>query len=589
MKKTTQLTLFLVGLLGMMGVITAVTQPKPIAAQTIDPRFGAIESFWLPAEAAELGVGWDRILFYWNEIQPTGPGDWNPLHVREEWLNEANANGRQILGLLKNTPAWATDGEVASGVPRGLYLPVNDPGNLWASYVRLVAQKYAPFGVHNWIIWNEPDIAPNVYGHEFAGSTEDYYQMVKVAYQVMKQVDPQARIHIGGMTHWHDPQYLRRFLQVVVADPEAAANNYFFDALTYHIYFRPETISSIVGNGFAIQQQMGINPMKEIWVNETNARPSMDPGWPVQVQEFNIDLEQQAWYVPQAMALGFYAGASHMGFYKLVDVNMNPGDESWGLIRPHDFSKRPAFYAYKNTIEYLAGFQYPIHREQSANHYLFTFTRPQGVTRIMWTRTPAAVDLRVPALAASGVLVDPITGEETAVTPTDGFYDIHLGGQRCHGGECLMGGPPVFLVEEGVAPDAIPTSPPPAVGVAATPIPTGQAAPTAMGTVTNTVAATTAAVTATVTFTPTETATPRPSNTPSPTTTNTAVPTETSIPPTNTAPATEVAALSPTATPEEVDTAVAGIIPTDQASYWFLGIGIGLGILLIGIVILRRR
>jgi hypothetical protein len=611
--RTLRIGLFLLAVAGLIQGITAVT-PPPAAAYippqqgALDPRFGAIESFWAPAEAAELGVGFERILFYWNEIQPTGPNDWNTLHVHEEWLAEARAHNRQVLGLLKNTPQWATDGAFASGVPRGLYLPVNDPGNLWANYVRRVAQYYGPLGVHNWIVWNEPDIAPNVYGHEFAGSTEDYYQLVKVTYQVMKQADPQARIHIGGMTHWHDTGYLRRFLQVVVNDPEAAENNYFFDALTFHIYFRPETIPDIVGNAFAAQQQLGISPMKEVWINETNARPSMDPEWPVQVQAFHLDLEQQAWYVPQAYALGFYAGASHIGFYKLIDININPGDESWGLIRPYDFSKRPAFYAYKHTIQYLAGFQYPIRREQSNTHYLFSFTRPQGVTRIMWARTITPVDLRVPALAASGVLVDPITGVETAVTPSGGFYNVRLEGQRCHNGECLLGGPPVFLVEAGVAPESIPTSPPPAAapattatpGASGTPGETVAAAATISGTVT---AASPTPITSALTATeapPTETRTPRPTNTPRPTRTPspTAAPTDTptatatAVPPTATAAATEVAALPPpTVIPPVVmeETAVAGLIPADQASYWFLGVGLGLGLLLVGVAIWRRR
>ena len=59
---------------------------RPASAQEedpapVDPRFGVIEAFWQPEEAAALPVGWDRILFYWNEIQPTGPDDWNTLHV----------------------------------------------------------------------------------------------------------------------------------------------------------------------------------------------------------------------------------------------------------------------------------------------------------------------------------------------------------------------------------------------------------------------------------------------------------------------------------------------------------------------------
>jgi hypothetical protein len=75
----------LVVLLAVTAVLSPIRQGNQLKAQTaVDPRFGAVESFWAPNEAAELGVGFDRILFYWNEIQPNGPGDWNTLHVLEE-------------------------------------------------------------------------------------------------------------------------------------------------------------------------------------------------------------------------------------------------------------------------------------------------------------------------------------------------------------------------------------------------------------------------------------------------------------------------------------------------------------------------
>ncbi len=567
----------------------------------IDSRFGAVESFWAPGEAAELGVGWERILFYWNEIQPGGPDDWNTLHVHEEWLAEASAHGRTVVGLLKNTPNWATDGSFAAGVPRGLYLPVDDPGNLWANYARRVASYYSVRGVHNWIIWNEPDIAPDVYGHEFSGSMEDYYQLLKVAYTVIKQVDPNATIHLGGMTYWHDPTWLGRFLQMVAADPDAAANNYYFDVISLHIYFRPETIPTIVGNAFAVQQQAGI-PLKAVWINETNARPSSDPEWPVEVQAFQIDLEQQAWYIVQAYALGFYSGAGRIAVYKLIDINISPGEESWGLIRPYDFSKRPAFYAYQNTIKYLAGFTYPIQREQGGNYTIVRFDRPQGVTRVLWARTASSVTLNVPALAESGVMVDPITGVETPVTPTGGSYSISLSGARC-AGECYMGGAPVFLVEEGAGGGGSTTPPVVSSSDTPTPAPEGETEaeePTAAATAVPTIDAT-----ATPTNTPAPTETPFPTATnmlPQPLPSNTPTVTYTAVPPTeistDSPPATEVAAVpTPTEAAEGVaaDDGAIGVEETAVSNesnsglgIWLLG-GVGLGALLLAFARLRRR
>ncbi|MCA9966026.1 MAG: hypothetical protein KC423_17360 [Anaerolineales bacterium] len=102
------------GLMVVVVGLTAVSPPTLLHAQDPitpppDPRFGAIESFWAPAEAAELTVGWERILFYWSEIQPTGPDDWNTLHVLEEWLAEANTQQRTVLGLLNKGFALEQD------------------------------------------------------------------------------------------------------------------------------------------------------------------------------------------------------------------------------------------------------------------------------------------------------------------------------------------------------------------------------------------------------------------------------------------------------------------------------------------------
>jgi hypothetical protein len=565
--------------LGQSSMIQLVAaQDEGETAVTPDPRFGAIESFWAAEEAVELGAGWERILFYWNEIQPTGPDDWNTLHVLEEWLDEANVQNRTVLGVLKNTPQWAWSPESegsAAAVPNGLYLPVDDPDNLWADYTRRVAEYYAPLGVHNWIVWNEPDIAPDVYGHEFAGSMQDYYQLMKVAYKSIKAVDPEATIHMGGMTYWHDPGYLRDFFQVVLADPEAAENDYFFDVITLHIYFRPESVTQIVGNAFNAQAEAGINPPKEVWVNETNARPSMDPEWPVEVVRFHIDLDQQAWYMVQATALSFASGASHVGVYKLVDVNISPGEESWGLIRPYDFSKRPAFYAFKATIQYLSGFEFPVRRQQFDDYFVVNFKKPDSMTRVLWARHETPVTVKIPAMTETAVLADHL-GNETIIEPENGYYILDLAGTVCYE-ECLMGGPPVFLMEEGIGEQQIPNAPASIGNPTVTPTPAESPTPTHTAT-------------PLATATPTATATAVPTNTPSPTATFTSTPEPTKTLPPPSPVVTEVALVI-----DAEETAVASAAsaespsPDDNTGFWFLG-GAGLlMLLLVGVFISRRR
>ena len=495
------------------------------AGPTPDPRFGAVEAFWAPQAAAEAGLGWERILFYWREIQPTGPEDWNTLHVLEEWLTEARAQGREVVGVLKQTPGWATDGVENAGIPRGLYLPLNHSDNLWANYVRRIAAYYGPLGVHHWVIWNEPDIDAGVYGYEYAGSVADYARLLKVAYLVMKETDPQAVIHLAGLTYWHDelagrPQYLARLLQTLATDPQARAHDFYFDVISLHIYFRAETVAPIVAAMDAIQGEYGLG--KPIWIDETNAAPNQDPAWPVTRPDFDVSLEQQAWFLVQAHALGFAAGAARIGVYKFTDVLSAPGAEPFGLLRA-DLTPRPAFTAYATMTHLLAGFTAATTEENEA-YYVVTFTQPEQVVRVLWARGAADVTVRLPARAPRATLVD-IFGAAQPLAPVDGQYTIPLAGAVC-ADECLIGGPPRYLVESLPLPTPTPTATPPP--------------------------------------TPTSTTTPAPTLTPTPTATTTPIPTR---PPASPAPPVRIASGS------------------ELSSYWLLG----LAALLCGLLVLVAR
>ena len=435
----------------LVSIAFVLSNLAPAVAQVTrapDPRFGLVESFWLPEEATELGVGWERILFYWRELQPSGPEDWNTLHVREEWLAQANASGRTVVGLLKNTAPWASVDGTEAGLPQGLDLPLSDPGNLWAGFVRKTATYYSVRNVHHWIIWNEPDIKPGTYGFEFAGTVEDYYRLLKVAYLVIKEVDPQATVHLAGLTWWHEPGYLARLLAMAAADPEGPAHDYFFDVISLHIYFRTETLPLIMDEVAQVQRRFGLN--KPVWINETNAPPSDDPLWPVNRPQFPVDAQQQAWFVIQAFALGFASGAERVAVYKLVDIHLPDGGESFGLVRP-DLSRRPAFFAYQTATRFLGRFD-QVDLQSTSDFHVVAFQRPRGTTRVLWARNAKTVTVRAPALSDRATLVNSV-GRRQQIAASDGVFEITLDSARCLD-ECLIGGPPVLLVEEPGA-DAI--------------------------------------------------------------------------------------------------------------------------------------
>ena len=304
---------------------------------------------------------------------------------------------------------------------------------------------YAPRGVHHWIIWNEPEIDYGVYGHEFDGTVEDYVRMLQVAYLVANEHDPDVKIHMAGYSFWHDQEYLREFFEVLAADADAAEHNHYFDALSLHIYFRVETVGELVQLANEMQNEYGLN--KPIWVNETNAAPNLDPWWPVERPLFQVDLDQQAWYIVQAHALGFGAGAESISVYKLIDILLPEGGESFGILRP-DYSQRPAFLAYKTTVAQLRDFVPPARTQELGDAFIVTFNWPNKVTRVLWSRRDRAVTLAVPALAETAIIIDHL-GREQPLDADEGYYRIELDGARCRDA-CDIGGPPIFLVEQGV-------------------------------------------------------------------------------------------------------------------------------------------
>lgn len=414
-----------------------------ISAQEAENIFGVVEGFWLPDEVCELNPGWERIIFDWSQHQPEGPDDWYTLNVDDRWLAAARECNREVVAIFKHTPAWATDGTPGPGVPRGLYLPVDDPDNVWARFVRKSAEYYAPRGVSRFIIWNEPDITRETYGFEFEGSLDDYYQMLKVAYLALKQGNPDAEILLAGTTYWHDLNagrrlYIDRLLERITSDPEAAANNYYFDVVSLHIYFRSETVYDIVRQTRDLLNQYGLTD-KRIWITEMNAGPTDDPLWPVVRPQYQIDLEQQAAYIVQAAVLGLAAGAERMAVYKFYDWNLPPGGEAFGLLRA-DTSRRPAFDAWAMVIRELNNVETAVHA-QTEHLQVVHLVRTDGQQLIVaWSRTAQPAQLRIEDTGEIATLFD-LYGQNLSIESSGGAYTLMLEGARCNPVDgCAIGG-----------------------------------------------------------------------------------------------------------------------------------------------------
>jgi outer membrane biosynthesis protein TonB len=520
-----------------------------ISAQTSppDPRFGIIESYESPAAATAAGAAWTRVVFHWATTQADGPDSWAPA-VSDEQINREMEAGRLVVGMLIGIPDWARDD---NRLPNGLALPYDDPDNTWANYVRQAVEQYAG-RIDHWIIWNEPDIwDENAPGHTWDGTEEEFAQLQRVAYLTAKEANPDATIHLAAMTWFWDAQfdreqYLGRLLDVITADPEAAEHNYYFDALTAHLYFQPALVYDVIQEFHAIVAAHGI-PRKPIWLVETNAPPIDDDTWRVPNWTLSVIQNEQAAFIPQAFALALAAGAERIAIYKLKDTETDraANPEPFGLVRL-DGSYRPAYNTFQAATQYLAGANWAV-RERWDEVGQVLVNQGDHTTTVIFARLPAEQQAQVPATADSALLVN-MWGDVQTITPAGGRFFINLPAAPCTqsiGDYCMIGGM-VYYVVQAADPNAPTVTPTPTETARPThtPIPTATAEPTNTATME-------------ATMPPTETAPPSP----------TPVQPEPAAH-TPTAASTQPPAATPTAT------AATGQTGSSNLSYWFIGAGL---------------
>jgi len=424
------------------------------ADPNIDPRFGVVQAFEAPQAADEVEVGWERLFFSWADLQPNGPEDWNPAYpyFDEAIIDDERQAGRELVGLLINTPPWAGDENGFASVPRGLYLPYDDPRNTWGQFVRRIVGRYAG-RIDRWIIWNEPDIWDASHpARTWSGSVQDYYRLLQVAYLAAKEVNPEVQIHLAGFTYWWDVNYgrrpyLLRFLDVVAHDATAADHDYYFDVATVHAYFQPEQVYDLVR--FTREALLAHGIDKPVWVNETNAPPSNDPKSPIHGPLFPVRLDEQPAFIVQAFAMAFAAGAERVELYKMVDEAQLISGEPYGLLR-HDGSRRPALKAFDVVTDTFARFTRATLQRAGPVNAVFLH-RGRETTTVLWNRSSREVWVELPAAAPGGVVVD-ASGRRRVIKAVDGAYTLRLPGTLCGTEHCIIGGPPRILIETGRTP-----------------------------------------------------------------------------------------------------------------------------------------
>ena len=302
----------------------------------------------------ELGVKSVRVPLPWQlvKIRP-GEYDWSAI---DRLVKAAQTRQTEVFFTIRTTSQTPsleeTEKEKAKRPKqkRGSIqiTPINPPSvnkEQWVHFVESLANRYHGQGV-NYEIENE--VNEETF---WKGTLEEYLELLKAGYDIIKKVDPQAKVFPSAMGcgivqnfklemvrqeawKWHD-----RWLQPILSTKK-------FDAVNVHNYYFP---SDIVANGLTfrsyldhIQELMRKSGLgdRPIWITEigyvsspTEASGRMDDGSP----------EKQAKWLTEAYQQAFEFGVERI-YWLLLRDRKEPYSGSMGLADGKG-NPRPAWSA----------------------------------------------------------------------------------------------------------------------------------------------------------------------------------------------------------------------------------------------------
>ncbi|MDC7787114.1 hypothetical protein PQJ75_24095 [Rhodoplanes sp. TEM] len=322
--------------------------PRSEATSPAGGRKGvAADLFGLSADAlnatlddmVRLGVTFVRVDFDWSHMQPRR--DFYNVEAHDRVARAVQAHGLRLLGIIDYTPEWAN-----GGAGTKLHPPVDAAD--YGRFAGYLAQRYKHFGVHDWEIWNEPNL-----GSVFWRSGADparYAGLLKSAYPEIKRADPGATVITAGLAPAAD-EGLDMRPQTFLDGVYRAGGRGFFDHVGHHPYVSPALPSATDGSAFwwtamddlrAIMVKNG-DGAKAIWMTEFGAPTAGGPG--------AVDEARQAAIIADGFRL--QQRAAWLGpliVYAYQDAGTDPSTQEnfFGLLRA-DGSRKPAWEAFRQA------------------------------------------------------------------------------------------------------------------------------------------------------------------------------------------------------------------------------------------------
>lgn len=180
---------------------------------------------------AELGAGWIRQGFPWNEIEPARGEHWDARYQQDSWakfdniVDLAEQHGIRIIARLDQTPEWARPAGTTPATPPSDF---EDFGN----FVHEFVSRYR--GRISYIqIWNEPNLA-----REWGGAIDPagYASLLEIAARRAREANPDIIILSApmAMTTENSPRAADEFVYWQALYDHGIADS--FDIMSANVY-----------------------------------------------------------------------------------------------------------------------------------------------------------------------------------------------------------------------------------------------------------------------------------------------------------------------------------------------------------------
>jgi hypothetical protein len=305
-----------------------------------NPKDGAIQKIFgdhhhqdsIPEAYTKFGVKWHRYWlstrqFLWYKLEEK-PGKfyWDDA---DRSVADFEKRGIKMLGLLGYPPAWAStysDEEVERlkklGTIRSFSLmPARHrPRSVkeWENYVRAVIRRYKG-RIDHWEIYNEVDYHPYGGKHaSFSGTSQDYLNLLKAAYKVIKEENPEGKLLISGfnMNGAANMDMPLELFKMGAAD--------YFDIFNMHGYCSEERAVKTLN---ALQKA---KPGSKYWQSEICFLP--DGSNNIKRQSKNM-VTHFLWSLEQGVEKYFWHGDGFEGYYKKADPYYSCMATLWSTSR----------------------------------------------------------------------------------------------------------------------------------------------------------------------------------------------------------------------------------------------------------------